>query len=78
MGIVEAARTILAWLSADPGANTDAPGCDCFADPCKDTPAGKKYLVVCNGKTLEALAGTADGQTIKWDNVGKTWVVANV
>lgn len=50
----------------------------CCGDVCKDVPDGKKRLVVCDGKTMTAWAGTADGQYPKWDQNANTWVLANV
>lgn len=53
--------------------------CDaCKNAPCKDVPAGKMHILVCDGGTIKPLAGTAEGQYLAWDNTGKTWYLANV
>lgn len=53
--------------------------CDaCKNATCKDVPAGKTHVLVCEGGTIKPLAGTADGQYLAWDNVAKTFYLANV
>lgn len=50
---------------------------DCKDTPCKDVPVGKTRILVCSGKTLTPLVGTAAGQYLSWDNTNNTWVLTN-
>lgn len=76
----ESVRVLLeqaaALLGALPGGEP-AP-VTCCAEVCDATPAGKMYVVVCDGKTMKALKGTADGQYLAWDHTAGTWVLASV
>jgi hypothetical protein len=49
----------------------------CCAGVCGGVGVGKILIVVCDGTTMKALSGTADGQYLAWDDVAKTWVLAN-
>ena len=73
----QAAVTILRWLGAPPEAGCVAPA-TCCDDVCANTPAGKVYVVVCDGTGMKALKGTADGQQLAWDNQAGTFVLTNV
>lgn len=59
--------------------NPEANACEaCKDEACKDVPAGKVRILVCDGKTVKPLAGTANGQTLKWNQTDGTWDVSNV
>lgn len=82
------ANAIFQWLAGGDsvptfGASEDpvpgggaAPAC-CEA-VCADTPAGKKHVVICDGGTMKAIKGTADGQYLAWDHTNQTWVLSNI
>ena len=79
-----AARALFEWL-ATPSVPTfgdpellPAPVPPCCETVCADTPAGKKHIVICDGGTMKAIKGTADGQYLAWDHTNQTWVLSNI
>lgn len=60
-----------------PDPNTDP--CEACKDTvCKDVPNGENRIVICDGKTLTTIAGTAEGQYLAWDHTAKKWRLTNV
>ncbi len=80
--VVTAARTLVNWvfsLLGPPRVGDPLPEVpSCCESVCANTPAGKKYLVICDGTTMKTLVGTQDGQYPAWDQTAGTWILTTV
>ena len=50
----------------------------CCDAVCAAVGAGKILIVVCDGTTMKTIAGTQDGQWLRWDNTAKSWVLTTL
>lgn len=79
--VAAALGKILSWALSlwGPKAGDPTPQADsCCQALCADVPAGKKYLVICDGGVLKAVPGTQDGQYWAWDQTAGTWVLTTI
>ena len=64
-------------VGVEPNPGSEDPCDACKNAPCADVPAGKVRVLVCDGKTVKPLAGTANGQVLKWNQTDGTWDISN-